>query len=172
MQARWRPDHRALQPGYLAPAYDNPTCKRIDSILARVDGGRVLNFRLKANPTRKTLDQKSGLARPMRVDLRGDEALVEWLRRKGRDGGFELIHVRLGGTDSGVPDTRTLKQVGVKGKMPGGGQVPRLTFGSALFEGRLRVTDRDMFLRTVACAIGSGKGFGFGLLSVAPSQVR
>ena len=39
--------------------------------------------------------------------------------------------------------------------------------GAVLFEGRLEVTDRTMFLEALRGGIGSGKAFGFGLLSVA-----
>jgi CRISPR system Cascade subunit CasE len=38
---------------------------------------------------------------------------------------------------------------------------------SALFEGVLEVTNTDIFRQTLASGIGSGKAFGFGLLSVA-----
>jgi CRISPR system Cascade subunit CasE len=38
-----------------------------------------------------------------------------------------------------------------------------------VFEGRLRVTDAEAFRRALAAGIGSGKAFGFGLLSVAPA---
>jgi CRISPR system Cascade subunit CasE len=38
-----------------------------------------------------------------------------------------------------------------------------------LFEGTLEITDPQQFLnRSIAAGIGSGKAFGFGLLSVAP----
>jgi CRISPR system Cascade subunit CasE len=35
------------------------------------------------------------------------------------------------------------------------------------FEGLLEVTDPQRFAATLACGVGSGKAFGFGLLSVA-----
>lgn len=44
----------------------------------------------------------------------------------------------------------------------------RLTFGDVLFEGRLMVTDAALFRQTLEQGIGSGKAYGFGLLSVAP----
>ena len=43
----------------------------------------------------------------------------------------------------------------------------RLSFGSVVFDGRLEVTDADSFREVLANGIGSGKAFGFGLLSVA-----
>ena len=41
-------------------------------------------------------------------------------------------------------------------------------FVAVRFEGVLEVTDPTAFCKTVENGIGSGKGFGFGLLSVAP----
>ena len=46
----------------------------------------------------------------------------------------------------------------------------RMTFGDVVFEGRLVVTDVERFRQALADGIGSGKAFGFGLLSVAPAQ--
>jgi CRISPR system Cascade subunit CasE len=45
-----------------------------------------------------------------------------------------------------------------------------MTFGSVLFEGVLQVTDPDGFRETLATGIGSGKAYGFGLLSIAPPR--
>jgi CRISPR system Cascade subunit CasE len=42
-----------------------------------------------------------------------------------------------------------------------------MTFGDVVFEGRLRVGDAEAFRRALAVGIGSGKAYGFGLLSVA-----
>jgi len=37
------------------------------------------------------------------------------------------------------------------------------------FDGVLQVINADDFVKTIARGIGSGKGFGFGLLSLAPA---
>jgi CRISPR system Cascade subunit CasE len=42
-------------------------------------------------------------------------------------------------------------------------------FLAVRFEGVLAVTDPEVFRATVAAGIGSGKAFGFGLLSVGPA---
>jgi CRISPR system Cascade subunit CasE len=44
-----------------------------------------------------------------------------------------------------------------------------LSFGSVLFEGRLKVTDKEKFLDVLYAGIGTGKAYGFGLLSIAGS---
>ena len=46
--------------------------------------------------------------------------------------------------------------------------VRRLQFYAVQFDGVLQVTDADLLVRAVQAGIGSGKGFGFGLLSLAP----
>ena len=42
---------------------------------------------------------------------------------------------------------------------------------SVQFDGLLRVTDPDRLRETVRKGIGSGKGLGFGLLSLAPARI-
>ena len=36
------------------------------------------------------------------------------------------------------------------------------------FDGVLEVNDPDIFIKSIESGIGSAKGFGFGLLSIAP----
>ena len=45
-----------------------------------------------------------------------------------------------------------------------------ISFFGVLFEGMLRVDEPEKFLKSVESGIGSAKGFGFGLLSVAPAK--
>jgi CRISPR-associated protein Cas6/Cse3/CasE subtype I-E len=40
--------------------------------------------------------------------------------------------------------------------------------GAVRFDGILQVTNAELFLQTLRAGIGPAKGFGFGLLSVAP----
>lgn len=44
---------------------------------------------------------------------------------------------------------------------------PTIRFRSACFEGRLKVTNVDIFKHTLNTGVGSAKAFGFGLLSIA-----
>lgn len=66
-----------------------------------------------------------------------------------------------------IPDTRSNPIPKVHGGRRGTGQ---LTFGAVLFEGRLRVTDADLFRAALASGIGPAKAYGFGLLSIAPAR--
>jgi CRISPR system Cascade subunit CasE len=145
-----------------------PVTKCVDGSYGALDSGRELLFRLRANPTRRLMmrEVSDGERRKgKRVDIRGEEQQMEWLRRKGTDGGFELLEVR---ARNGVPavdarpgGTVTGRNTDRKGK---------LTFGSVLFEGMLRVTDGALFRQTLEHGVGSGKAYGFGLLSVAPAR--
>ena len=42
-----------------------------------------------------------------------------------------------------------------------------MTFGSVLFDGELEVNDANAFRAALRSGIGSGKAYGFGLLSIA-----
>ena len=50
----------------------------------------------------------------------------------------------------------------------GGPEAAAQRLRSARFEGILQVTDAEAFAKTLAAGIGPAKGYGFGLLSVAP----
>jgi CRISPR system Cascade subunit CasE len=100
------------------------------------------------------------------VELRREEDQLAWLARKGEQGGFRLVGVAV---QPDLPDTRVTTAEKVRGQRPAHDDAARmaLRFGAVVFEGRLEVTDREVFLRTLHQGIGSGKAFGFGLLSVA-----
>ena len=119
--------------------------------------GQVLAFRLRANPTvkRKVDGKKNGV----RLGLVGDDAQVEWLRRKGSTGGFQVLDAAVRCED----DPRDLAK-GIKQRASG---EERMSLLSVRYEGRLSVTDPESFLNTLCSGVGSGKAFGFGLLSLA-----
>lgn len=156
------PDWQALSNGYLiAPA----ETKSIAAQYERLSQGMVLRFRLAANPTKK-IDTKSGpdgrRRNGRRVDLRTEEEQIDWLVRKGEQGGFSLL--RLQGNPEVFDVVVRPQKVGGRGKHPNG----RLTFSGVVFDGRLQVTDEGRFRDTLQNGIGSAKAFGYGLLSVAP----
>lgn len=178
VQSRPEPDWSRLVTGYLlancgdAP---NPACKPVAEQYGSLGQGRELVFRLRANPTRK-VDTRSGpegqRRNGRRVELRTEEQQMEWLRRKGADHGFRIIAVRV---SADVPDVRATaepKQVGYRASIDAGSEEAgrrRLTFGAVVFDGRLRVEDAVRFRETLEQGIGSGKAYGFGLLSIAPT---
>lgn len=148
----------------------------LDAFHARITVGQTLQFRVRVNPTRK-IDTKT---RPdgtksngRRVPLRTEEERITWLRRKGSmeagggQCGFDLRAVRM---VPGVTAVRTVNDQIVGGWRGGEERKWGLVFDSVLFEGHLTVTDADRLRETLWAGIGSGKAFGFGLLSVMPPR--
>jgi CRISPR system Cascade subunit CasE len=124
------------------------TCKEFQPGLA---SGQVLRFRLRANPTKRT--KSTG----KREGILKTDKQVEWLRKKGLNSGFEVL------------DVFTVDEGFAKDKMTDADNTGHhTTILSVRFDGLLRVTDPDAFQVTLRDGIGSAKGFGFGLLSVAP----
>lgn len=159
VQSKVEPSWSFLPKGYLREvgSIPNPAVKRVDKAYKSIRPGKVLRFRLRANPTRK-VDTKSspdGKKRNgRRVPLSGLEEQIGWLKRKAADYGFELLHasVAASGSSELVRSYRSGK-----------------TFQGVVFEGRLVVRDADLFWKALTGGIGSGKAYGFGLLSVGPA---
>lgn len=132
--------------------------------------GQRLSFRLRANPTKKL--KVEGRKNGKRAGLVTREEQIEWLQRKAADeklpSGFRLISV----VTLIEGQTRTEAPSKVATSAVSGGPAianPRrpMTHVAVCFEGELEVVDPAAFQRTLCSGIGSAKGFGFGLLSVA-----
>lgn len=134
----------------------------VDALTKSVDlkppAGRLLRFRLLANPSKKiTLNDQvddQGQPRKSRVGLFGEDKQRQWLERKAKQSGFELCEYAISATSN------------LDSRKPG--QSNGIRHHAVRFDGILRVTDADVFAKTLESGIGSAKGFGFGLLSVAP----
>lgn len=114
------------------------------------EGARFL-FRLRANPTERRHFPDLPKGQSKRVGVYGEEKLRAWLERKltaagavYRDGTF---------VDEGLIQ-------GTDGHRP-------LKFHSVLYDGVLEVQNGESLLSALGAGIGSAKGFGFGLLSLA-----
>jgi len=118
--------------------------------------GQVLAFRLRANPTvKRRFNDKDH----KRVGLCREEDQIDWLKRKGEQAGFRLLSARTG------------RQETVTGALRRDGQKHDLQLLSVQFDGLLQVVDPDRLRQAVYNGIGSGKGLGFGLLSLARPPV-
>jgi CRISPR system Cascade subunit CasE len=92
------------------------------------------------------------------VELRREEDQLGWLRRKGEQGGFEVLGVRVQGQE---------KEQGRRRRH--GGEESSLTLAAVLFDGHLRITDAEKFFHySLRRGLGPGKAYGLGLLSLAP----
>jgi CRISPR system Cascade subunit CasE len=150
--------------------------------------GQALRFRLQANPTfAQTLEGQTnnkGMFKNVRRGLYREAERLDWLRRQSARYGFEL---------SLIPTTlraKDEKQVLFRGKgydelslelpmcevidLNDGRRFPVPSssnqFSAARFDGVLRVTDAEAFANAVENGIGKARGYGFGLLSVAPAS--
>ncbi len=112
--------------------------------------GQRLLFRLRANPTIKREGRRHPLYR--------EDAQRAWLARKARHGGVRVLEARI------------IREGDVRMLIPRQDRAGhmRATLFAVRFDGTLEVTEPEIFLETVRQGIGSGKGLGFGLLSLAP----
>ncbi len=153
------PQHKLFQPSFYA--------------------GQRLNFRLLCQPSRRLSGQfgtkANGKRKPgPRRACRTDEQRLAWLHRKSHDNGFIVESVGL----------TLVNWINSKRRQTAGGQPaesyeaaqarahsggPERLLGAVRFDGVLVVADPNRFSQAIACGIGPGKAFGFGLLSVAPA---
>ncbi|MGC9346735.1 MAG: type I-E CRISPR-associated protein Cas6/Cse3/CasE [Anaerolineae bacterium] len=140
-----RGDYLLPEPQWPPSVFANPATKTFDLALA---AGQILAFRLRANPTVKREGSRHGLYK--------EEDQRAWLDRKGRRGGFEVRRLTV------VQEGNTYAWIRRNGK------TRKVTHFAVRFDGLLRVTEPEILSKTVAEGVGPAKGFGFGLLSLAP----
>ena len=159
--------------------------------------GQKLRFRLVANPTKKVgtitkqdrqrytkeeLGQIEGrhgrrVPVPSAEELKewreknpnGDERtficckLIEWFEAKAEPSGFSLEELNVQPGYAYFKNPAKEEEDGSRGKRKDTGRRR-----SVRYDGSLRVANPALFRETIISGIGSGKAFGFGLLSVAP----
>jgi len=148
VQSQLQPDWQPVwESGYLLqPAESKP-------FQLRVETGQVFAFRLVANPTRKLKDADNENGK--RVGIYKVEEQEAWFKRKAGQHGFSLRALQI------KPGDR------FEGKLVNGKRKHTLKLVMVQFDGLLEVTDVPEFEAAIAAGIGSAKGFGFGLLSIA-----
>ena len=173
VQSTAEPDWTALEtiPGYLSRP---PESKIISARYNALRNERILSFRLRANPTKRIgkSGQDDGVLCGKRVGLLRAEEQIAWLirkekeREKGKPGGFEILMKEVEAHDGTRIHVARVNAM-CEGKRIARKNGAQTTHLSVLFEGVLRITDEDAFRETLISGIGSGKAFGFGLLSIA-----
>ncbi|MFZ2486480.1 MAG: type I-E CRISPR-associated protein Cas6/Cse3/CasE [Anaerolineae bacterium] len=152
VQSWGMPDWTSLADGYLRPLNQpNPAIKPFEPALS---AGQPLRFRLRANPTAKRRSEASGERK--RMALYKDAEQLAWLQRKAAAAGFEIISINIANEGNNA------------GRKPNNGSNHVLTLLAVRFDGILHVTDPAALHTAIQTGIGSGKGLGFGLLSLAP----
>ncbi|GAA1424925.1 type I-E CRISPR-associated protein Cas6/Cse3/CasE [Streptomyces thermospinosisporus] len=164
-------------------------------LLERIARGRDFGFRLTANPVQsiprparpseqqaarlKEDADNGGRTRGFRVAHRTVAQQLEWLLKRCERHGFVIPEA------IATPPGPGLREDGAGDQAPTAGPAvavvsrdilrfnkrkdgPRVTLSTATFEGRLRVTDPDALRATLLGGIGPAKGYGQGLLTLAP----
>jgi CRISPR system Cascade subunit CasE len=106
--------------------------------------GQSLFFRLRANPTKRVDGKRLGLYK--------EEEALQWVERQAGANGFQITRLVCSPLSKSTAKN---------------GQGSQSTFCVARFDGTLRVLEPDKFMNVLKQGIGSGKGYGFGLLTVA-----
>lgn len=168
VQSQHEPDWSQLpsQDYLLSVGEGNPALKAID---LKLQTGQRLVFRLRANPT-KRMGKRAAYDKGKRVGLYKIEDQLAWLQRKASDHGFTIhsvMPIQQRRIDGRIPIKQSEKAE-TDGEKSVTKQHHDAKFFSVQFDGILQVTDPDLFLAAIQSGIGSGKAFGFGLLSVAP----
>jgi CRISPR system Cascade subunit CasE len=119
---------------------------------------RYYAFDLRANPV-KCIVQRNGQGQRQRhgkrVPLIQPDELRAWIDRKGQAGGFQIV------ADKPL-------EIGPLVKSHFRKKEQAACHGGVQFRGVLEVTDPKKFTETYYAGVGSAKGFGFGLLLLAP----
>ena len=175
VQSEIEPDSARLPAGYLASPFESKPFEPSFTV------GQCLRFRLRANPTKKigTSTKSERIAgtkkNGKRVALFHESDRITWLLEKGQRGGFTVpggwIDAKdpLTGEPKQIPNFRVdvipegHQRFGKEGHRDG-------ELLAVRFDGILIVTDSIVFRMTLQKGIGSAKGFGFGLLSIAPAE--
>ena len=147
---------------------------------------RYYAFDLKANPVKtivqrgpngETLYKSNGKRKcGKRIPLVKPEDLRAWLIQKGKvrcldqstglevPGGFRIVEEK-------SLEISPMVENYFRKKNKKTGEEEAAYHGGVQFRGTLEVTDKDRFIETYQVGIGSAKGFGFGLLLLAPIKI-
>ncbi|WP_405466670.1 type I-E CRISPR-associated protein Cas6/Cse3/CasE [Streptomyces jietaisiensis] len=161
-------------------------------LLARITRGREFGFRLTANPVQNVVRpsrpseeqatrlkegaDKGGRPRGARVAHRTAVQQLEWLLKRCERHGFTIpdatatppapgLQTEAQNLSVGPAVTVVSRDILRFHKHPDG---PRVTLSTATFEGHLRVADPETLRATLLGGIGPAKGYGQGLLTLAP----
>ncbi|KAB7789966.1 type I-E CRISPR-associated protein Cas6/Cse3/CasE [Bifidobacterium leontopitheci] len=144
--------------------------KDYSPLLSRIAVGQQWQFRLLANPVRKALADKGRRPRENGEGIVGKiqghvtaTQQRDWLIARADAHGFEIL-LDDNGDPSVTVSQRHQERFGREGKT--------VTLTTAMFDGRLQVTDADLFRRTLCHGLGRAKGFGCGLMTVAPTRTQ
>ncbi|MGH3496002.1 MAG: type I-E CRISPR-associated protein Cas6/Cse3/CasE [Nocardioidaceae bacterium] len=148
--------HVIEQAGWPAASTSGWRTVSTDGFLARLAYGQEWVFRLTANPVHSRRNPDGGRGKRYgHVTVAQQE---EWLRHRSADWGFNVL--------SGSVTSRRMLSFS---RCSGGDSRP-VTLSVATFDGLLRVLDSDQFRSSLNAGVGKAKGYGCGLITLAPSR--
>jgi CRISPR system Cascade subunit CasE len=143
MQSGIDPKWTKFPPGYLTQ-YDS---KPFDPRTSQLESGRIMQFRLKANPSKRDQQSRKLIGMLHQADQ------LAWLERQAAQHGFAV---------KGVDVIPTPSIYGIKAKGS-----PPIRILTVLYQGVLEITDSAQFTAAIQQGIGRGRSYGCGLLSIA-----
>lgn len=160
-----RPDFTAIEEQAGWPMNGSWQTRDYSPLLQRIAVGQKWQFRLRANPVRKVSVDRGRNPRPSLIGKNEGEVTVayqmKWLITRAKRNGFALLENAM---TPGVPDClisqRRLEHFRRKGAT--------VTLRTCEFDGTLEVIDSEAFRSLLVSGIGRARGFGCGLLTVAP----
>ncbi|MFG2378944.1 type I-E CRISPR-associated protein Cas6/Cse3/CasE [Streptomyces sp. NPDC048504] len=139
-------NRNALPTGYASQV----EYRDLTPLLTWLAEGRVVRFRIDANPIKSVVVPGGGRGR--RVPVSGEEALAWWERQAARAGlANELV------LDLPQPDVLGSRS-----------EAKRIRLRAIRFEGVATVSDPEALRTAITTGIGQGRAYGLGLLSIAP----
>ncbi len=157
-----RPDltHVIEQAGW--PAL-NETWQTVDisPFLGRLEAGQRWAFRLTGNPTHAVREGERGRGKVM-AHVTVDQQ-IGWLLQKAERHGFAVPHNSFGEPELRLHDRQIHRFV-----RRSDGSERTVVLSTATFDGVLEVADADALRASIVDGIGRAKGYGCGLLTLAP----
>lgn len=134
-------------------------------VMNRIVEGQLWQFRLKANPVRKVLVDKGRKGREGIVGtIQGhvtEAQQCSWLLDRAESHGFQIAKSKEG-FERLVISHRRRENFKRKQSI--------VTLSTAQFDGVLTVTNAELFRHALGFGIGRARGFGCGLMTIAPFQ--
>ncbi|MFT4135339.1 type I-E CRISPR-associated protein Cas6/Cse3/CasE [Microbacterium sp.] len=153
--------HLAEQAGW-PTLEDSWRVKPYQPLLDRIENGHRYAFRLTANPTHAVRDGGTGRGKP-----RGHLTVAQqekWLLDRQERAGFRI-------NDRSDEDDRIHHDLVVRDRklLAFRRRETEVILRVVTYEGTIAITDRDAFVHTLCHGIGRAKGYGCGLLTIAPA---
>ncbi|WP_280396332.1 type I-E CRISPR-associated protein Cas6/Cse3/CasE [Nocardia brasiliensis] len=167
-------DHVIEQAGWTGAEFPQISIKSYVPLLDQVTEGALFRFKVRASPTYATKQisapspaQQRRLAEPrprgVRLPHRNEEHQYNWfLERAAAKWGF-IVET----TDSGQPllAITERQRVSFRKRRDAG---HRVTLHTATYEGALRILDAESARYCLLHGVGTARGYGCGLVSIAP----